>query len=444
MTTNENETSRDLWPAPTASAPVSAIVRVPGSKSESNRALVLAALADGPSTIKGLLDARDTRLMMDALRALGIEIKVLKRHDVGNVDVRVTPHFMRGPASIDVGLAGTVMRFLPPLSTLAHGDISFDGDAQARKRPMGTIIESLKELGATVHDRGTGRLPFMVSATGELLGGEVTVDASKSSQFISGLLLSAARFNTGITVHHVGDPIPSMPHIDMTVAMLAEHGVPVRRAGETVWHVDPHNIEAVDRTIEPDLSNAAPFLAAALVCGGTVTVPDWPRRTTQPGNLLRDLLVRMGGAVEFTDKGLTVAGTGDVHGIDVDLHDAGELAPAIAALAALADSPSRLRGIGHLRGHETDRLSAMRTELNNLGGDVTETDDGLVITPRALHAGEFLTYSDHRIATAAAIIGLRVIGVQIDNVDTTAKTLPRFAERWTRMLDDSRSPALQA
>jgi 3-phosphoshikimate 1-carboxyvinyltransferase len=309
---------------------------------------------------------------------------------------------------------------------------------------MATIIESLKELGAKVHDRGTGRLPFMISATGELLGGEVTVDASKSSQFISGLLLSAARFDTGVTVHHVGDPIPSMPHIDMTVAMLAEHGVPVRRSGDNVWHVDPHDIEAFDRVIEPDLSNAAPFLAAALACGGTVTMPDWPRSTTQPGDILRECLTRMGATVELTDAGMHVSGSGAIDGIDINLHDAGELAPTVAALAALATSPSRLRGIAHLRGHESDRLSALRTELNNLGGDVTETDDGLVINPRPLHGGEFLTYADHRMATAGAIIGLRTIGVQIENVDTTAKTLPGFADRWTRMLDDSRTPVLQA
>lgn len=444
MSTTEHETIRDLWPAPTFSDPLSAVVRVPGSKSASNRALILAALADGPSTLTGLLDARDTRLMIDALRLLGIEVKVLRRHGVGNIDVRVTPHFMRGPASIDVGLAGTVMRFLPPLSTLAHGEISFDGDEHARRRPMATIIESLKELGAKVYDRGTGRLPFMISATGELLGGEVTVDASRSSQFISGLLLSAARFNTGVTVHHVGDPIPSMPHIDMTVAMLAEHGVPVLRSGTDVWHVDPHSIAALDRSIEPDLSNAAPFLAAALVCGGTVTVPHWPAHTTQAGDELRDILARMGADVKLTDDGLVVAGTGDIDGIDIDLHHAGELVPTVVALAALAQSRTRISGIAHLRGHESDRLSALRTELNNLGGDVTETDDGLVINPRQLHGGEFLTYSDHRMATAGAIVGLRVIGVLVDNVDTTAKTLPDFAHRWAAMLGDTHGPVTRA
>ena len=430
----DRDDSLDLWPAPTAAGPITAVVRVPGSKSASNRALILAALADGPSTTKGLLDARDTQLMMGALKSLGIEIKKLRHDADGNIDVRVSPHFMRGPVSIDVGLAGTVMRFLPPLATLAHGDISFDGDEHARKRPMATIIESLKELGAKVHDRGTGRLPFMISASGELQGGEVTVDASKSSQFISGLLLSSARFNTGITIHHVGDPIPSMPHIDMTVAMLAEHGVIVRRERDHVWHVDPHDIAAVDRTIEPDLSNAGAFLAAALVCGGSVTIPHWPQHSTQAGHLLSGLLTGMGARVEWSEQGLTVTGDGVVRGIDVDLHDAGELVPTIAALAALADSPSRLRGIEHVRGHETDRLTALRTEINSLGGDVTETDDGLAISPSPLHGGRFDTYGDHRMATAAAIIGLRVPGVLVEDVGTTAKTLPGFPSRWSGML----------
>ena len=437
MTDNERDDVRELWAAPKADSPLSATVRVPGSKSASNRALILAALSDGPSTIRGLLDARDTRLMMEALKSLGVEVKILRRHDIGNLDIRVTPHFLKGPATIDVGLAGTVMRFLPPLATLAHGEISFDGDAEARKRPMATIIESLKELGAKVHDRGNGRLPFMIDATGELLGGEVTVDASKSSQFISGLLLSAARFDTGITIHHVGDPIPSMPHIQMTEDMLAEHGVRVRRERDSVWHVDPHDIEAHDRAIEPDLSNAGPFLAAALAAGGSVTIRDWPGATTQAGDELRPILERMGGVVTRDGTDLTVTGTGEISGVDVDLRDAGELAPTIAALALLAGSPSRLRGIAHLRGHETDRLSALRTEFNNLGGDVTETDDGLVINPRPLHGGEFLTYADHRMATAGAIIGLRVPGVLVENVDTTAKTLPDFPQRWTTMLAGS-------
>ena len=425
---------QDPWPAPTAVGPIDAVVAVPGSKSASNRALVLAALADGESTIRGLLDARDTQLMMAGLRLLGNEVHVVEHDDIGNITVQVVPHFMSGPAAIDVGLAGTVMRFLPPLACLAHGEITFDGDAHARRRPMATVIESLKDLGVPVLDRGTGRLPFTIQATGEVAGGEVFVDASKSSQFISGLLLSAARFNAGVTVHHVGPPVPSMPHIDMTIAMLAEHGVRVRRDGDAVWHVDPQAIAVVNRRIEPDLSNAAPFLAAALVAGGRVTVLDWPERTTQPGAAVRGLLEQMGATTTWSTSGLTVAGDGRIHGIDADLSEVGELAPTIAALAALADSPSRLRGIAHLRGHETDRLAALVAEITGLGGDAEETEDGLVIRPRPLRSGLVHTYADHRLATAGAILGLRVPGVEVEDIATTGKTLPGFDRRWRAML----------
>jgi len=424
----------NAWPAPVASGPVDATVAVPGSKSASNRALILAALADGPSTLTGLLDARDTQLMADGLRALGTEIDVLSSTPVGNITVAVQPHFLRGPAAIDVGLAGTVMRFLPPVAALAHGEIAFDGDEHARRRPMATVVESLKELGVEVRDRNRGLLPFTVVGRGAVRGGEVTVDASKSSQFISGLLLSAPRFAAGVTVHHVGDPVPSMPHIDMTIAMLQEHGVHVFRAGPSVWHVDPHEIAALDRVIEPDLSNAAPFLAAAMVAGGRVTIRDWPASTTQPGDALRDLLTRMGATVSWSTEGLTVSGDGSIHGIDVDLSDVGELAPSIAALCALADSPSRLTGIAHLRGHETDRLAALVTEITRLGGIARELPDGIEIEPATLNGEHVQTYDDHRMATFAAIIGLRVPGVTIENIDTTAKTLPNFAARWTALV----------
>lgn len=440
MTTTENATTPDLWPAPTATAPVDAVVAVPGSKSASNRALILAAIADGPSTITGLLDARDTQLMMAGLRLLGNEVHVIDHDPVGNVTAAVTPHFMRGPAAIDVGLAGTVMRFLPPAACLAHGEITFDGDAHARRRPMATVIESLKDLGVTIHDRGTGRLPFMIEATGEVTGGEVFVNASKSSQFISGLLISAARFNAGVTIHHVGDPVPSMPHIQMTIAMLAEQGVPVRFDGESVWHVDPQQLRALDRHIEPDLSNAAPFLAAALLTEGRVTIPDWPTATTQAGDALRVLLARMGAGVELTSDGLTVTGGGPILGLEADLSHVGELVPTLTALAAFATTPSRLSGVAHLRGHETDRLAALVAEVNGLGGAVTETADGLTIEPRPLHGGAFRTYGDHRMATAGALIGLRVPGVEVEDIATTGKTLPDFARRWAAMLGADGNP----
>lgn len=426
------------WPAPLATGPLDATVHVPGSKSASNRALVLAALADGPSVVRGLLDARDTRLMIDGLRAIGIDIETTSPDDVGNVDALVRPHFLAGPARIDCGLAGTVMRFLPPVAALAHGEVAFDGDVAARARPMATTIESLRDLGVRVDDGDTGRLPFVVHGVGEVRGGEVFLDASRSSQFVSGLLLAAARFEAGATIHHVGPPVPSMPHIDLTIAMLADHGVAVRREG-TTWHVDPHQIAAIERDIEPDLSNAAPFLAAALVAGGTVTVAGWPRATPQPGDAVRGLLTAMGADVEVTAAGLRVTGSGTVTGIDVDLSAVGELTPTIAALAALAEGPSRLRGIAHLRGHETDRLAALAAEINGIGGDVVETEDGLVITPQPLRGGLMRAHGDHRMATAAAIIGLRVPGVEIDDVDTTSKTLPGFAGRWHALLGRPRA-----
>ena len=441
MTTTENATPPDLWPAPNATRPIDAVVPVPGSKSASNRALVLAAIADGPSTITGLLDARDTQLMMAGLRLLGNEVHVVDHDPVGNVTATVTPHFMRGPSSIDVGLAGTVMRFLPPAACLAHGEITFDGDAHARRRPMATVIESLKDLGVSILDRGTGRLPFTIEATGEVRGGEVFVNASKSSQFISGLLISAARFNAGVTIHHVGDPVPSMPHIQMTIAMLAEQGVPVRFDGDAVWHVDPQELRALDRRIEPDLSNAAPFLAAAMLTEGRVAIPGWPAATTQAGDALRDLLTRMGADVELTAEGLTLTGGRAITGIDADLSHAGELVPTLAALAAFATTTSRISGVAHLRGHETDRLAALVTELNGLGGAITETADGLVIEPRPLHGGTFHTYGDHRMATAGALVGLRVPGIEVEDIATTGKTLPDFARRWADMLGPDGSPA---
>lgn len=428
MATSEN------WPAPTATAPLDAVVAVPGSKSASNRALILAALADGPGRIDGLLDARDTRLMADGLRALGVRIEQTAPDGSGNVSATVHPARLTGPADIDVGLAGTVMRFLPPVAALAHGDVAFDGDERARERPMSTVIDALRALGARITDGKTGRLPFVVNGRGEVLGGRVTLDASASSQFVSGLLLSAPRFEAGATIHHEGPALPSLPHIAMTVAMLAEHGVPVRSDGATVWHVDPHPIAAIDRTIEPDLSNAAPFLAAALVAGGRVVVPGWPESTTQAGDRLRVLLAAMGAGVERDERGLVVQGTGTITGIDADLHDVGELTPTIAALAALADSPSRIRGVAHLRGHETDRLAALVTELGRLGAEVAETEDGLVIEPRPLHGAVVRTYGDHRMATAGAIIGLSVPDVRVEDIGTTDKTLPDFPRRWAAML----------
>ncbi len=406
-----------------------ATVRVPGSKSITNRALVLAALADGPSRLVNALHSRDTDLMAQALRELGATVQT---DPDTHTDV-VTPGELRGPASIDCGLAGTVMRFLPPVAALARGDVHFDGDPQARVRPMGTVLDALRRLGADVAGH---ELPFTVHGTGALVGGSVTIDASASSQFVSGLLLTGARCTEGITVRHAGAPVPSQPHIEMTVAMLREAGVTVDDSEPDVWRVAPGPIAARTWEVEPDLSNAAPFLAAAAVTGGRVHVPGWPTSTTQAGDRFRDVLEQMGAAVTHADGGLTVQGPQQLQGIDIDLHDVGELAPTVAALAVLAQGPSCLRGIAHLRGHETDRLEALSTELTALGATVEQTTDGLHITGGDLRAPDrpWHAYADHRMATAGAVVGLVVDGLRVDDVASTDKTLPGFAGLWQDML----------
>jgi 3-phosphoshikimate 1-carboxyvinyltransferase len=401
---------------------------LPGSKSLTNRALVLAALASGPSRIRHPLMARDTLLMAEALRSLGAVI------DAADDGWTVSPGPIRGGSRVDCGLAGTVMRFVPPVAALADGPVSFDGDPHARNRPMGSMIGALRDVGVHVDDGHRDALPFVVHGKGAVSGGPVVTDASASSQFVSGLLLSAARYDNGITIQHAGQQVPSIPHIDMTVSMLRERGVDVNDAVASKWRVEPGDIAALDVSIEPDLSNAAPFLAAALLTGGVVHIPRWPSATTQPGDALRDLLTRMGAASDLDENGLTIRGVGTVHGIDADLHEVGELTPVLAAVAATAVSPSRFRGIAHVRGHETDRLAALAAELNRLGGDVVEAEDGLTIRPTPLHAGVFHTYADHRMAQAGAVLGLVVNGIEVEDITTTTKTLPDFPAMWSALL----------
>ncbi|WP_033442623.1 3-phosphoshikimate 1-carboxyvinyltransferase [Saccharothrix sp. NRRL B-16314] len=416
------------WSAPTAHGPVHATVPVPGSKSITNRALVLAALADAASTVHAPLRSRDTTLMAAGLRSLGIGLT-----DGPNGSWLVTPGAMRGPAQVDCGLAGTVMRFLPPAAALAVGDVTFDGDPHARTRPMTTILDALRALGADVEGSS---LPFTLHGKGGVAGGEVAIDASASSQFVSGLLLSGARYENGVTIRHSsgGKPVPSLPHIEMTVAMLREAGVVVDDSTPNVWRVEPGPIAGRDWHVEPDLSNAMPFLAAAAVTGGEVTIPGWPARTTQPGGAARELFERMGCAVALTDAGLTLSGPEKLVGVDVDLRDESELTPTVAALAALAVGQTRIRGVAHIRHHETDRIAALVAEVNRVGGQAEETEDGLVITPRPLRGEVWRAYADHRMATAGAIIGLVVEGVSVDDIGSTTKTIPDFPGMWATML----------
>ena len=431
-------TAEPDWAAPLAPGRLDATVVLPGSKSLTNRYLVLAALASERSRLRSPLRSRDTLLMADALRSLGVQIDdVSPDGDVtgGPVDdwLVTPPESLRGGVTVDCGLAGTVMRFLPAVAALADGPVRLDGDPQARVRPMGPVVDALRVLGVDVAD-DEGHLPITVNGRGRVPGGSVTMDASASSQFISALLLAGARYDEGVTVHHDGKPVPSEPHILMTVETLRDAGAIVDDSEPNTWRVEPSEINALDVSVEPDLSNAGPFVAAALVAGGTVRVPGWPQHTTQAGDMLREILDTMGADVRLDRSGLTVVGGDELVGIDIDLHDAAELTPTVAALAALASTPSWIRGVAHIRGHETDRLAALTAELGGVGSDVTETEDGLRIAPAALHGGRFRSYHDHRMATAGAIIGLRVPGVHVEDIGTTRKTLPDFVGLWQGML----------
>ena len=431
------------WPAPLATSPVDATVEVPGSKSITARALYLAAVADSPSVIRGALDARDTRLFAAALEVMGARVE-----DEGAGILRVTPMELppRG-GRIECGLAGTVMRFLPPLAALSPEETIFDGDEQAYARPLGPLLDALVRMGATVTYHGErGHLPFTIQGPIHTpLGAQAWVDSSSSSQFLSALLLVSPLVGDPLFVSAPG-VVPSMPHVEMTLASLAGAGIDLEvvdegRADLSTWHVFPSRPRGGEIRVEPDLSNAGPFLAAAMITGGRVTIPGWPEATTQAGDAWRALLAHMGADLILDERGLTVVGPGAgfYPGINATMAQAGELTPTLVAICAYASSPSRLTGIAHLRGHETNRLAALVAEINRAGGHAEETEDGLVVTPRPLHGATLSSYADHRMATFAAILGLATPGIAVDDVSCTSKTLPGFATMW-RSVVEGRAP----
>lgn len=426
------------WPAPRADEAVHATVSVPGSKSLTNRKLVLAALADGPSTLTSPLHSEDSERMIAALRALGVEVSEVPGSGRFGPDLLVTPPAsFRGDVEIDCGQAGTVMRFIAPLAGLAHGDVTLTAHPSALHRPMGEMIKALREIGADIDDGGTWSLPFTVRGRGHIRGGEVTIDASGSSQFVSGLLLAAPRFDVGLHLIHSGERLPSVPHIDMTIETLARRGIQIEHPTPNEWVVPAGTLRGRDAAIEPDLSNAAPFLAAAMLTEGSVTIPGWPTSSTQPGALLPEILTLLGGRATRRGGALTVTGGPRIAGVDLDLSAASELTPTLFALAAFADAPTTLHGIGHIRGHETNRIEALIANLEALGGRAEELPDGIRIVPADLHGGLWRAHHDHRIATAGALIGLRVPGVEVDHIETTAKTMPEFPALWSGMLSGS-------
>lgn len=433
--------SSSPWAAPLADAPVQATVAVPSSKSLTNRKLVLAALSDAPSTLSSPLHSEDSARMIEALRTLGVGIELVPGDGAFGPDLHVTPPAaLHGGVTIDCGQAGTVMRFIAPLAGLATGDVTITAHASALHRPMGEMIKALREIGADIDDGGHWALPFTVRGRGHVRGGEVTIDASGSSQFVSGLLLAAPRFDVGLHLIHSGSRLPSVPHIDMTVETLARRGIQVERPSANEWVVPAGVPRGRDAVIEPDLSNAAPFLAAALLTGGSVTIPGWPPASTQPGALLPEILSLLGARTGRRGGALTVTGTRRIAGVDLDLSAASELSPTLFALAAFADAPTTLHGIGHIRGHETNRIDALIGNLRALGGEAEELPDGIRITPRLLHGGLWRAHHDHRIATAGALIGLRVPGVEVDDISTTAKTMPEFPQLWAQLLQGEAGP----
>jgi 3-phosphoshikimate 1-carboxyvinyltransferase len=446
------------WQTPSARGPVRARLRLPGSKSITNRALVLAALSDSPSTVRGPLKARDTTLAIGALRALGCVIDECASDDNGGYLAIAPGQPPAGDVSVDVGNAGTVMRFLPAVAALTTAAVSFDGDPRARERPIGALLAALRALGASIDDGGRGALPFTIHGRGGVPGGTVTLDASGSSQLVSGLLLAAPRFDEGVQVRHDGPPVPSVPHLEMTARMLRQAGADVEvgyaassamphgaaadvpgPAGPrpNVWRVRPGRLNLGDFRVEPDLSNAGPFLAAALVNGGTVTIADWPMDSLQAAEPIIEVFTRMGASCSLDADGLTISGTGTIHGIEADLRDIPELCLPLTALAAIAAGPSEFTGVGHTRAQETDRLAAIAKEINALGGDITESPDGLRIQPRPLQvaAGHgWDSYNDHRMVMAAAVLGLAVPGIEVLNVATVGKTFPSFTALWAELL----------
>jgi len=430
---NYMNTEISAWNAPVASFPINAQIRIPGSKSQTNRALVLAALANSESVIDNPLLARDTELMLKAIELLGAKTTILENRIF--IEPGLTTH---AEVSIDVGLAGTVMRFIPPLAALTHSLIHFDGDEAARVRPMQVMLNALTDLGVEVIRKNDGYLPFSINGHGHISKSEVTIDASSSSQFVSGLLLAAARFNNGLKIIHSGHNLPSFPHIEMTMKMLEEIGVICQHqaidSNQHSWSIAPQLIPGHHWKIEPDLSNAAPFLAAAMVTGGSITILDWPKQTTQAGGQLPKILEAMGAKIELNETGLTLFGPSKIKPLNINLSEIGELTPSIAALLALAEGKSEITGIAHLKGHETDRIAALAYDLSQIGVTIEAKSDGLVITPGTLHGGKWKSYADHRMATAGAILGLKIPGIEIDDISCTSKTMKNFEALWLDLI----------
>ena len=410
--------------------PVDAEVRLPGSKSLTNRALVCAALAAEQSTLDGALRADDTEAMIGCLAALGVVIDTdwdAARVTVGGAGGR----FPVGDATLDARMSGTTARFVAPLLALGHGRRRLTGHPQLLARPMGPTVAALRSLGAQITAAGEdGRLPIVIDARGGLRGGSVELPGHVSSQFLSGLLLAAPAMDEGFTAT-ITSPLVSRPYLALTTATMAAFGVEVdARDDPPAFTVAAGHYRARDLRIEPDASAASYFFAAAAVCGGRVRVPGLGSASGQGDLAFAHVLGRMGAEVEQTESWTEVRGTGRLEGIEVDLADLSDTAPTLAVVAACASTPTTVTGVGFIRAKESDRIGAAVTELRRCGVDAEEQPDGFVVRPdpSGLHGARVATYDDHRMAMSFAVLGLRVAGITITDPACVAKTFPDFFE----------------
>lgn len=408
--------------------PVDADVAVPGSKSITNRALLLAALVNGESVLENALFSEDSHWFSESLRRMGIVVW----EDAAHATMTVRGEggtFPEKTADCFVGNSGTTARFMVAAAALGRGDYRFDGVPRMRQRPIAPLLDALRPLGTRFSfEADADCFPLIVHGEG-LRGGETTLDAAASSQYLTGLLMAAPYAEGDVTIRLAGELV-SEPYIDMTIRMMAQFGVQVSMGKGVFMTRTGGRYRAQRYIIEPDASNATYFFAAAALCGGRVRVPNLPALSLQGDVGFVDVLAQMGCAVTKTAEYIEVQGTGTLHGVDVDMNAISDTAQTLAAIAPFADSPVRIRNIGHIRHKETDRIHAAVNELKRLGVDAEEFSDGLIIQPSVVHPAEVQTYDDHRMAMAFSVIGLRAEGITIANPECTAKTFPDFFQRF--------------
>jgi 3-phosphoshikimate 1-carboxyvinyltransferase len=417
--------------------PPDATVVIPGSKSLTNRALLAAALAAGTSVLEGALVADDTEAMASCVAQLGARVRRDDRGTRLEVDGRPPP-LPSGPLDLQARQSGVTGRFVLPVLALGAGPYRLDASEQLRARPMADSIEALRALGLTVEEEGrAGALPVVVRG-GPVAGGSVAVRGDVSSQFLSGLLLAGPAMSGGLHVS-VGGPLVSRPYVDLTLAVLGAFGAHVAEADTaqgTAFDVrGPYR--ATRYRVEPDASAASYFFAAAAICGGRVRVAGLGDGALQGDVAFADLLGRMGAEVTRTADWLEVRGRGPLRGVDADLRHISDTVPTLAAVAAFASTPSRVRGVGFIRGKESDRIGAVVAELRRCGIEAVEHDDGFVVHPGAPQPAQVHTYADHRMAMSFALLGLRAPGIEILDPGCVAKTFPTYFD----VLDSLRRPA---